>query len=103
MIGKYPIISAKKAQALLEEGYYVSSTFDPFPGTDTIKQVELTYRTAPWSPLFVPYYKFYVEEPESAYLGNDLPGIKSYATYYVPAVDSRYIESLELWDGSING
>lgn len=103
VIGEYPIISAKKAQALLEEGYYVSSTLDSFPGVDTIKQVELTYRTAPWSPIFVPYYKFYVEEPESAYLGDDLPGIKSFATYYVPAVDSRYIESLELWDGSING
>ncbi|MBQ4333560.1 MAG: hypothetical protein IJC33_07270 [Clostridia bacterium] len=103
VIGEYPIISVKKAQALLEKGYYVSSTIDPFPGTDTIKKVELTYHTAPWFSTFVPYYKFYVEEPESAYLDDDLPGIKSFATYYVPAVDSRYIADLKLWDGSING
>lgn len=102
VIGEYPIITADEAQALLEEGYYVNSEFDTFPGVDTIRQVSLVYKTAPWISVFIPYYVFYVEEPEWPWPGADLPGMKCFNTYYVPAVDNRYIEGLPVWDGTTN-
>ena len=100
ILSEYPLISVEEAKAALSEGYYVTSTTEPFPGLDRIEKVELTYRNAFWDNVFLPYYKFYVEETESA-LAEYL-GMRSYATYYVPAVQRQYIQGLPLWDGSIN-
>ena len=29
-------------------------------------------------------------------------GMKTYGAYYVPAVESQYLQSLPVWDGSFN-
>ena len=101
VIGEYALISVEEAKAALLEGYYVTSAADPFPGLDHIEQVEITYRNAFWDNVFLPYYKFYVEEADPL-PGAAQMGMKSYATYYVPAVQRQYIQGLPLWDGSIN-
>ena len=101
ILGEYPLVSVEEAKAALSEGYYVTSATDPFPGLDRIRQVEITYRRAVWDNVFIPYYKFYVEEA-TPLPGAAAMGMKSYATYYVPAVERQYIQGLPLWDGSIN-
>ncbi len=101
VMGAYPLITVQQAKEALAEGYYVSSCFEPYTGTETICRVELVYRTAPWDTVFVPYYKFYIEETDPEPIAAQL-GLKSYATCYVPAVERQYLDGLPQWDGSIN-
>lgn len=101
-VGIYPIITADEALGLLLDGNYVTSVCTDFGGEENIKKAELVYHTSALSELFVPYYRFYVEIENEGDIEKTLPGIKSYGTYYVPAVDSKYISNMPLWDGSIN-
>ena len=50
----------------------------------------------------MPYYRFYVEIENSGDIGETFPGMKTYGTYYVPAVESKYISDMPLWNGGIN-
>lgn len=101
-LGSYPIISADKAFDMLLDGNYVTSVFQEIKGKEKVKKVELVYHTSLLSETFMPYYKFYVEIEHTGDIEKDFPGIKIYGAYYVPAVESRYIENLPQWDGHIN-
>ncbi len=90
-LGNYPIISLDKATELLEQGEYVTSVGVDFPGVQAVKKAELVYYVSSSAEYFVPYYKFYVEIEHDGTIGEELPGIKSYGTYYVPAVKDKYI------------
>ncbi len=101
-LGSYPVISADEALDMLLDGNYVTSVFQEIKGKDKIKKVEFVYHTSLLSEIFMPYYKFYVEIEHTGDIAKDFPGIKIYGAYYVPAVESRYIEDLPKWDGHIN-
>ncbi len=102
IIGVYPIITEDEALNLLLEGKYVTSVCTEFGGREKIKKVELVYHVSALSELFVPYYRFYVEIENEGNIAENFPGIKAYGTYYVPAVEGKYISDMPLWDGNIN-
>ncbi len=91
LLGNYPIISLEEATGLLEQGKYATSVGADFLGVQAVKKAELVYFVSSTSEYFIPYYKFYVEIEHDGTITQDLPGIKSYGAYYVPAIDSEYI------------
>ncbi len=101
-IGVYPIITADEALGLLLSGNYVTSVYTGFSGKENVKKAELVYHVSSLSELLVPYYRFYVEVENEGDIAKEFPGMKTYGTYYVPAVKSEYISNMPLWDGSIN-
>lgn len=101
-VGVYPIITEDEALKLLQSGNYVTSVCKEFGGKEKVKKVELVYHVSNLSEMFVPYYRFYVEIENSGDIGETFPGMKTYGTYYVPAVESKYISDMPHWDGSIN-
>ncbi len=90
-IGNYPIISLEEATDLLQQGKYVTSVCIDFPGVQAVKKAELVYYVSSFAEYFVPYYKFYVEIEHGGTLSEDLSGVKSYGTFYVPAIKDEYI------------
>lgn len=90
-LGNYPIISLEEATGLLEQGKYATSVGADFLGVQAVKKAELVYFVSSTAEYFIPYYKFYVEIEHDGTITQDLPGIKSYGAYYVPAIDSKYI------------
>ena len=70
-----------------------------------VAKAELVYRAGIGDEYIMPYYRFYAELPAHV---TDLPApeasstaeqaLKYYGVYYVPAVDSDYLESLPVWD-----
>lgn len=99
IIGYYPIISADKAQNLLCRGYYGTNVPEDFRGEEYIAKRELVYRTDIMQDIYVPYYLFYVELPDE-YERN---GLNCYGLYYVPAIESKYIEDFpEVWNIRFN-
>lgn len=69
-----------------------------FPGQSAIRRVEIVYRSEPVRELFIPYYRFLVELPEDLLTVPE--GMKHFGAYYVPAIESAYIENMPQWDGS---
>lgn len=95
LIDNYPIISADEAQKLLCQGYYGTNVPEDFPGEEYIAKRELVYRSDIMQSIFIPYYLFYVELPDE----YDRNGLNCYGLYYVPAVESRYIENFrDVWN-----
>ena len=104
-IGDYPIISLEEAEGLLETGHYTTSVPWEMPGMEYVAKAELVYRAGIGDEYIMPYYRFYAELPAHV---TDLPApeasstaeqaLKYYGVYYVPAVDSDYLESLPVWD-----
>lgn len=97
-VGDYPIITADEAGELLSAGSYITTVPCEMPGMSYVKKVELIYRTSSWEQYFMPYYRFYVELPEEA----QKIGLNTYGAYYVPAVESRYLTDMPVWDGGFN-
>lgn len=97
-VGNYPIITEKEARELLADGKYSTSVPYEMPGMEFVKKAELIYRTGAYEKYFMPYYRFYVELPEES--GEN--GLKTYGTYYVPAVSGEYISNMPVWDGRVN-
>lgn len=97
-IGDYPIINAEEAYNLLINGHYVTSYYHGLPGAEYVARVQLVYLNGPLDPVFMPYYAFLVELPEE----EEVDGLKAFGLFYVPAVESEYLEGMPLWDGSIN-
>ena len=98
MIGEYPIITAREAKELLLQNRYISTVMEVLPGEEYIASVELVYRTDRYVEVFMPYYRFLVELP-TMQVDN---GLKTFGAYYVPAVESRYLTDMPLWDGRFN-
>ena len=97
-IGDYPIVTAAEARALLLNNHYITTVPEALPGVEYIAHVELTYRTGRLDTVFMPYYKFLVEMPA---MERD-NGLKTFGVFYVPAVQSEFLENMPLWDGSFN-
>ncbi len=90
IMGMYPIISPSEAETLLKDGYYISTVSKEEVESKYIKDVELVYQNTNSSKVHIPYYKFYVELPE--YKKEN--GLNTYGAYYVPAIESQYIENM---------
>ena len=90
-LGNYPINSLEEATDLLEQGKYVTSIGIDFPGVQAVKKAELVYYVSSFAEYFMPYYKFYVEIEQDGTISEELPGIKSYGAFYVPAIKDKYI------------
>ncbi len=90
-VGIYPIITADEALELLEQGEYYTSVYVDFSGVQAVKKVELVYHISSLAKTFVPYYRFYIEFEHDGDIADKFPGMKSYGTYYVPAVEGKYI------------
>ena len=101
-LGDYPVISSGEALELLCGGAYITTAPYEFPGRDSVKKVELIYRTSAWDEYLMPYYRFYAELPDAGGGGADAPGLKNYGAYYVPAVAGEYLDGLPLWGGEFN-
>lgn len=97
-IGDYPVISAEDAKKLLLKGNYITTVPYKLHDETFIAKAELIYRTGAREEYFMPYYRFYVELPEE----EREDGLKTYGTYYVPAVKEDYITNMPLWDGNFN-
>ena len=97
-IGDYPIITAEEARKLLLENNYITTVPEELPNEKYIARVELIYRTTRWDSLFMPYYKFWVEMPTM----QSENGLKTFGAFYVPAVQSEFLENTPLWDGNFN-
>lgn len=96
-MGEYPIISVDDAMELLLNGSYRSSVPAEYINggsiaEEDIAKSELVYRTNR-PEYYQPYYKFYVELDTSRF---NLPdGLKDYGVFYVPAVESEYLEEID--------
>ena len=101
-IGDYPIITVDEADKLLKNGNYITNVPSNYEvNTSNVAKVELIYRNTYWlDNTYIPYYRFYIEIPE---LENRYGhGLKHYGAYYVPAVDSKFISNMPLYDGNFN-
>ena len=87
-----PVISAGEAEELLINGQFSTDSGDPFPGKQYIRKVELVYQNSVFDDYFIPYYCFYVENPNIRLSEQFNQNIKIYSTYYVCAIDGEIIE-----------
>lgn len=100
-IGDYPIINVDIAKKTLENGNYITSVPYEFNGFEYVKKVELRYIISYREKIYMPYYLFYVELPDEN-SDHIAKGLKTYGLYYVPAVESKYISNMPVYDGSFN-
>ena len=91
-IGEFPIIDWDEADRMLRDGRYLTSVpADRIPdgalyGDGLLSRVaakELVYRTGAIEEIFLPFYRYWIEIDDGAGL---LEGLKTYAAFYVPAV-----------------
>lgn len=100
-LGDYPVITVNEATEQLILGKYQTSVPIKFPGEEFIGRIELVYRTGSLEEVLMPYYRFYVQlttENQSAIE----KGLKTYGTYYVPAIADEYLANMSLYDGNFN-
>ena len=100
-LGDYPIITPAEAWQMLQDGYSITSVPVPMPDDAFPARVDLVYRNGSNSQVFMPYYRFLIELPGMP-MGDSDPNLKEYGTWYVPAVQSEYLDMLPVWDGSFN-
>ena len=100
-LGDYPIITPAEAWQMLQNGSYITTVPVPVPEDTLPARVDLLYRNESSAQVFMPYYRFLIELPGRP-IGDCAPNLKEYGTYYVPAVQSEYLDVLPVWDGSFN-
>jgi len=91
-IGLYPIISEEEAMQLLLDGKYYTNVMEEFPGETAVERCEIVYRTGGYDKVLMPFYRFYVYLENAPGMQLYPEGMKTYGAYYVPAIDSDYLE-----------
>ena len=97
-VGKYPIISLEEAKKLFSEGKYITASPEKPAEEKSIEKAELVYRSSSADKYIMPYYRFYLEIPTEW----TEEGVKTYAAFYVPAIEESYISNMPLWNGGFN-
>lgn len=97
-LGDYPVITLGQAKEKLLSGEYVTSADEANVqggrlSEDVIAKTDLIYYTTGNQALYMPYYRFYVKY----YSGDE---IQQYAYFYVCAVEDKYLQGYEKFDGS---
>lgn len=87
-LGEYPILTPEEAQAQLLAGHFLTTAPEKVVTKDSVRRVELCYRTGGFETLYMPWYRFYVELPNSA----SSTGLRTFGAYYVPAVRPEYLD-----------
>lgn len=97
-LGDYPLRTEEEARRALLSGDYHSMEPEPFPGEEALRGVELIYSNGADDPVWMPYYRFWAEIPP---LTDKVPeGLKTYASYYVPAVRPEYLTDVDTQMGN---
>ena len=76
-------MTVDQARQRLAAGQHLSA-WEPFPGEDRVKRVDLQYLARQTDRYFMPYYVFWVECDDGE------QGV-CYRPYYVPAVADAYL------------
>ena len=97
-VGRYPIISLEEAKKLFSEGKYITASPEKPAEEKSIEKAELVYRSSSADKYIMPYYRFYLEIPTEW----TEEGVKTYAAFYVPAIEESYISNMPLWNGGFN-
>ena len=79
-------MTAAQPRQRLAAGQHLSA-WEPFPGEDRVKRVDLQYLARQTDRYFMPYYVFWVECDDGE------QGV-CYRPYYVPAVADAYIAGM---------
>lgn len=82
-VGDYPLVTVDQARQRLAAGQHLSA-WEPFPGEDRVKRVDLQYLARQTDRYFMPYYVFWAECDDGE------QGV-CYRPYYVPAVADAYL------------
>ena len=91
-LGEYPLISVAEAKEKLLSGQYRTTAPEAMPGEEFIAKTELVYRVGWSEEILLPYYRFYVELQDcDGWQMTWENGLKTYGTYYVPAIPEKYI------------
>ena len=85
-VGAYPLVTVDQARQRLAAGQHLSA-WEPFPGEDRVKRVDLQYLARQTDRYFMPYYVFWAECDDGE------QGV-CYRPYYVPAVADAYIAGM---------
>lgn len=85
-VDNYPLVTVDQARRRLAAGQHLSA-WEPFPGEDRVKRVDLQYLARQTDQYFMPYYVFWVECDDGE------QGV-CYRPYYVPAVTDAYIANM---------
>lgn len=99
MIGSYPVISLDEARQRFIDGEYLSLSLAPASDLD-IAKIELIYHRSDISEYIVPMYLIYAAVDPSKLIHQD--GLTCYGFYYVPAIESQYVEIYEKNDLKFN-
>ncbi len=94
-VGDYPIISADEALDMLKSGAFLTTVPEEYftsGSFDGPLSVELCYRSESQQQYFMPCYRFTVKLNCST-TTDDGVSLTSYGAFYVPAVDSVYIDN----------
>lgn len=96
-IKDYPLMSPEDAKKLLLSGQYFNYS-DPKISEmglrgGIITEPELTYRVYNSCKLYIPYFLFYAEIPQTNPEAESL-GLKDYLSYYVPAIRQEYWDEM---------
>ncbi|MBQ7925393.1 MAG: hypothetical protein IJ335_03780 [Lachnospiraceae bacterium] len=96
-IKDYPLMSPEDAKKLLLSGQYFNFS-DPKISEmglrgGIITEPELTYRVYNSCKLYIPYFLFYAEIPQTNPEAESL-GLKDYLSYYVPAIRQEYWDEM---------
>ena len=85
-VGDYPLVTVDQARQRLAAGQHLSA-WEPFPGEDRVKRVDLQYLARQTDRYLMPYYVFWAECDDGE------QGV-CYRPYYVPAVADAYIAGM---------
>lgn len=93
-LGDYPIISVDDAKKLLYNGNYITRDRNiELKGDEKIAKISLEYMTGIGYEYVMPYYRVILEVPYSQIGIIEDEGV-SYCSFYVPAVDGKYIANM---------
>ncbi len=87
-LGEYPILTPEEAEAQLLAGRFLTTAPEKVVAKNAVRKVELCYRTGGFEAQYMPWYRFYVELPDSA----SPTGLRAFGAYYVPAVRPEYLD-----------
>lgn len=92
-VGDYPLITPEEAVSQFESGNYINASESDERDAQKVERVELVYRGSKTDEYYIPCYRLTVYQ-EDAPIESQM-SMKLYNTYYVPAIEPRFIEGSE--------
>lgn len=97
VVGYYPLISEEEAlEKVLRKEYISAIEYDRDIELSDIMSIELTYYWVPVNEEILPAYEVYLDLRDTRYYDfNDDYDLKLYGLFFVPAIESKYLEIIE--------